>query len=144
LAPGGAVCFHASNRYLDLTGVLDNVARDLRVASAVLRAQPGPPNNDPGFFASEWIVLTRSTEALRKWTSNEGFERRDDPKMQNPQANPPRALAKLIWTDEHASVLSAVRPNLAWPKLIYGILVMLLFFGVFLGLIEIAFAMMPR
>ena len=60
------------------------------------------------------------------------------------ERQPPRFSSKLLWTDEHASVLSAVRPGLGGLRLIYAMLIMILFFGVFLGMIEMAFAMMAR
>jgi hypothetical protein len=142
LVPDGAVCFHTSNRYVDLASVLENIARDLKLANVTLRAQPAMGNDEPGYFASEWVVLARTPEALRKWTASEAFDRRDDPNMPRPQ--PPRVSAKLIWTDEHASLLSAVRPGLGWPSMIYGILILILFFGVFLGLVEMTYATMSR
>src|SRR5262249_51889848 len=94
------------------------------------------------YFSSEWIALARNRAVLEKWTKSDAFFGREDPLVER---RPPRLSSKLLWTDEHASVLSAVRLGLGGLRLIYAMLIMILFFGVFLGVIEIAFAMMaPR
>jgi hypothetical protein len=142
LAADGAVCFHTSNRYVDLPSVLNNIANRLSLSCKVVTAQADPGGEDPGFFTSELVVLTRTPEGLRRWTSEEPFKRRPDGKFGHQPVL--RRSAKLLWTDEHASLLSAVRPEHGWPALIYGLLIMVLFFGIFLGMIEIAFAMMAR
>jgi hypothetical protein len=125
-----------------LPSVLDNIARKLNLSNKALSVQTDIRSEDPAFFSSEWVVLARSPEALRRWTSDEAFDRRDDRKNLPPPNL--RGSPKLAWNDEHASLLSAIRPDQGWPKLIYAVLIMLLFFGVFLGMIEIAFAMMAR
>jgi hypothetical protein len=141
LAPNGVVCFHTSNRYVDLPGVLDNIARKANLSGMHLRTdlQDMRNRNDPfrdedvGFLQSNWFVLARNPEALRRWTANEAFNR---PPAGNHPFNP-----RLAWTDQDASVLAAVPNTQRWPNLIYALLIMMLFFGIFLGMIEIAYAM---
>jgi hypothetical protein len=137
LAPEGVICVHTSNRHLELKGVLHNISRKLNVASATLRLDSERFNNDPTRFVSEWVVLARSPNVLRKWTDHEGYEIRPD--FGGAPQNP-----KLLWTDERASLMSAVRPGQGWPMMVYGLLVVILFFGIFLGMIELAWAMVPR
>ena len=138
LTPDGIICFHTPNRNIDLSSVLENIARKLNVVSVALEAFPDGPNEDPAFVSSEWIVLARNGNSLTKWTAHAAFER------PNQRLNQPRALTKAVWTDAHASPLNAIRPGIGWPGLVYGLLIVLLFFSVFLGLIEITLAMMAR
>jgi SAM-dependent methyltransferase len=141
LAPGGVVCFHTSNRHVELSGVLENNARQLHLASRVLKAAPNLDDDDPALFASEWVLLARNHRVLLNRVSEDAFDGDERKNLDRPAA---RISTNVVWTDEHASLLSAVRPGAGWPGIVYGLLVTVLVFGVFLGLIEIAFAMMPR
>jgi hypothetical protein len=146
LAPEGVVCFHTSNRYVELGGVLENVAHKLDLAIKGIRARSDQhpdrlkEQSDPLYYQSEWIALARNRAVLEKWTKTDAFIWHEDPVVRQL----PRFSSKLLWTDEHASVLSALRPGLHWAPLVYMLLIMILFFGVFLGMIEITFAIMAR
>ena len=135
LSPDGIVCFHTSNRNFDLADGLGNIARKLNLANEALTVFPDGANPDLTFVTAEWVVLARNENVLKQWTGPAG--------MANPRPNQ-RALTKAVWIDAHANPLSAIRPGVGWPGLIYGLLIILLFFGVLLGLIEIALAMMVR
>jgi hypothetical protein len=137
LAPEGILCVHTSNRHVELPGVLHNVSRKLNVSCATVHYAPERLGADPTNFTSEWVFLARHPNVLRKWLGNERPDIR-------PDFNGPPTSANLLWTDERASVLSAVRPNQGWPMLVYALLVMILFFGFFLGMIEIAWSMLPN
>lgn len=144
LAPDGVVCFHASNRHVDLGSVLFQTARRLNLQSINLRINT-QNRDDPALFASEWVVIGRNAAALERWTKDEAFAWheivRAPPNNRDGQV---RFSPRLAWTDQKTSVLTAVRPSAGWSLLIYGMLVVILIFGIVLGLIEIGVAMMPR
>jgi hypothetical protein len=54
MAPGGVICFHISNRHLDLKPVLANLARELGMAALY---QSDDDNEDLGKTRSTWVVL---------------------------------------------------------------------------------------
>lgn len=138
LAPDGVICIHTSNRYLDLPRVLSNVARKLDVSIVALNNSPDirkqGQEHELYRFTSEWVVLARNAQILQRWTQMDAFPL---------QARQPDGgfSSKLLWTDERSSVLTAARQGAAWPTLIYALLVLILFFGIFLGMIEIGWAM---
>ncbi|MBI2805885.1 MAG: hypothetical protein HYX68_12970 [Planctomycetes bacterium] len=140
LAPDGVVCFHTSNRYVDLNRVLESVAKKLRVVSRPLQYSARPDEVEPLLFSSEWTVLARNQRALDRWTRSDAFEKLNPP----PVTMTPRDTSRLAWSDEHASLMSAVRQGQTWVGLIYALLILVLFFGMLLGLIELVFAMVSR
>ena len=90
----------------------------------------------PAWFQCNGRCWPATRRRWRRWTRDEAFGPRDGGFDLLGQG-----LRKLTWTDQYGSALSAARPNQSWPGLIYGILIMVLFFGIFLGLIEISVAM---
>ncbi|HTU18886.1 MAG TPA: hypothetical protein VMG10_12575 [Gemmataceae bacterium] len=68
LSENGLLCFHISNRHLDLRPVLYNIARERGLAAIY---QSDDHDKDPrstallGKFSSTWVVLSRSPERLR-------------------------------------------------------------------------------
>jgi hypothetical protein len=138
LAPNGVVCVHTSNRYVDLASVLDSNARRINLSGLHLSSEFRDRNDqlrdeDVGFMRSTWFVLARNPEALRRWTAAEAFNRPPIP----PRFND----ARLAWTDQDTSVLRAIPDDRQWPGLINALLVLMLFLGILLGMIEIAYAM---
>ena len=145
LAPEGVVCFHTSNRHLDLVMVLERIRQHLNLS---IREVHEKQNNDDrhqlaiaSLSSSQWVVLARNEQVMEKWSNAAGVFRNDAP--QGMKGN--RFALNPLWTDEHASVLSAFRSGRGaeqgWPRLIYGLLILLLLFGILLGLIEIAYSM---
>jgi SAM-dependent methyltransferase len=95
LAPGGAVAFHISNRYLRLQPVLSELARDARVAGVVggdLNLSPAETAMNK--FTSEWVVLSRRAEDLTALYQKPGW------KMLAPRG------AVRVWTDDFSDILS--------------------------------------
>ena len=139
LAPEGVVCIHTSNRHLELSMVLERIAQHLNLSIREVRANDGLAN--ASFTPSQWVVLARNEQVMQKWSDAAGVFRNDAPALMKGN----RFASNLLWTDEHASVLSAFRSpggsEQGWPRLIYGLLILLLLFGIFLGLIEIAYSM---
>lgn len=127
LAPGGIVCIHTSNRYLNVAKVIENTARHLDLASTVVAA---PAEADLPFSReSEWVFLARSDTVLRKWTL--GAEM-DQAVINGGFGFHPR----LVWSDEHASLITAVRLDNGWVAMFYGMAVLLLLAGILMGAIE--------
>jgi hypothetical protein len=136
LAPDGVVCFHTSNRTLELAKVLDRIARRLDIAMATVQGTPNDLDSTL-FFASEWVVLARNKEVMRKWSEAGGFPWRADVQPFQDFLRR-REAERLLWTDEHASVFAAVRSGQPLPSLVYGSLGVLLAFAAIMAIIEMA------
>lgn len=98
LAPGGMLVFHISNRNLDLTGVVANLAksRDLSGLSMLDLAPSQPNGKDP----SHWVVLARSSADYGSLA-------------QDRDAKPLVSTGtEEIWTDDFSNILSVFR----WRK----------------------------
>jgi spermidine synthase len=134
LVPDGVVCIHTSNRNLEIARVLEQVSRRLDIAMTTLQANVND-NDAPTLFGSEWVVLARSKEVLRKWEEGGAFEQKPkEPRF--PRFNRHRDLNALVWTDEHASQFAAVRDGQPIFNFIYGMLGLLLAFAAIMALIE--------
>lgn len=98
LAPGGLIVFHISNRNLDLTEVVADLAKSRNLSAlSMLDMTPAQPNGkDP----SHWIVMAQDSATLGKLAND-------------PSA---RALmssdAKDVWTDDFSNILSVFK----WQK----------------------------
>lgn len=91
LRPDGALAVHVSNRHLNLQPVLRRVADELGYEVALLTN----PEDTPGTFAAEWVVMTRDS-ALHDEL---------DP-LAAPWTAPPAAR---LWTDDYSSLLGLLR-----------------------------------
>ena len=91
---------HVSNRYIDMEPVVSAIARDLNLASAIRKDDPG---NSETLIVSDFIVFARNRETL------------DALARARPDApwEPLVAPAERAWTDDHASVL----PYIQWDYL---------------------------
>ena len=138
LAPEGVVCIHTTNRHLELPMVLERIAQHLNLAMREVRVNDGLAN--ASFAPSQWVVLARNEQVMRTWAAA-GVFRNEVPAFMKGN----RLSSDLLWTDEHASVLAASRSGRGseqgWPRLIHGLLILLLLFGIILGLIEITYSM---
>lgn len=61
LAPGGVIAIHISNRYLDLRGVVRQLADNLGVTA--VRIVDVPPDDNP-LYRSDWVLLTDNRALL--------------------------------------------------------------------------------
>jgi hypothetical protein len=98
LAPKGVMAFHISNRYLDLEGVLGDLAHDaglfcLRNDDAVVTVA----ERHAGKFASWWVVMARSAEELGALKSDSGWQ----PVQLVPGSE--------VWTDDFSNIVSILR-----------------------------------
>ena len=94
LAPGGLIVFHISNRNLDLTEVVGNLAksRDLSCVSMLDLTPPQPNGKDP----SHWIVLARNSA--------------DYGNLANDQyAHALTGNGANVWTDDFSNILSVFK-----------------------------------
>jgi hypothetical protein len=74
MADDGIVCFHISNRYLDLRPVLANLGRELGLASLY---ESDDEERQPGKSRSTWVVLARKPEYLAKLRNQPSWSRKD-------------------------------------------------------------------
>jgi hypothetical protein len=98
LAPGGILAFHISNQYLDLGPVVGSLARHagltaLEQDDLVLSAK----DDANGKSASQWAVLARSPQDLRRLAGDPRWHLLDAPSGAAP------------WTDDYSSVLGVFR-----------------------------------
>jgi hypothetical protein len=94
LAPGGMIVFHISNRNLDLSAVVGNLAksRDLSCLSMLDLTPPQPNGKDP----SHWIVLARNSA--------------DYGNLANDQyAHVLTGNGANVWTDDFSNILSVFK-----------------------------------
>ncbi|QGN54914.1 fused MFS/spermidine synthase [Novosphingobium sp. Gsoil 351] len=95
LSPGGLLMIHISNRYFELEPQLSAA---LGVAGWHARVLTDQPRRDSVLSGSVWVAATRDPARLARVTAG-----RTDwkPLLDGPGTRP--------WTDEHASILGAVR-----------------------------------
>jgi hypothetical protein len=101
LSPGGLLLFHISNRHLDVSPVLADLAADAGI-EAFMQKDRG--EKGPYHFASDWVVMARSLQDLR-------------PLIQASSAGRWRKLAsqpgRRVWTDDYGNLLGVMR---IWRK----------------------------
>jgi hypothetical protein len=100
LADRGCVAFHVSNRYLDLSPVLANLARDLELACLV-RADLDGNEHEEGHDPSIWVVLARQQSHLSALPRPQAGV---SPGLVWTEAAPSNGA---VWTDERANLFSA-------------------------------------
>jgi hypothetical protein len=69
LTDDGLLCFHISNRYLDLKPVLYNLARERNLSAVYQNDNRDDDDRTPALFgktSSTWVILSRSGERLNK------------------------------------------------------------------------------
>ena len=98
LSPGGLLVFHISNRNLDLTGVVADLAKSRNLSGlSILDLQPFQANGkDP----SHWVVLARSSDVFGDLVND-------------PDAKPLVSTGtEDVWTDDFSNILSVFK----WRK----------------------------
>lgn len=93
LSARGAVLFHVSNRYLDLTGVVARLADEAGMTA--IHFIDSPPGNAPTYY-TDWIAVTASPELAGRLVEAGGLPMRADP-----------ATAPL-WTDDHHNLFEVL------------------------------------
>lgn len=95
LAPGGALAFHVTHRFLDLRGILAGLAAEAGLSGLAKESGRDEPPGAEKAHAS-WVVLAREPASLAAlaregWAPLSGFSR-----------------GRRVWTDDHAPLLSAL------------------------------------
>lgn len=98
LADGGIIAVNVSNRYLDLAGVLGDLAGDAHL-SALVRDEPHVTRAqaDEGKAGSVWVVMARSTTDLAQLVGDPTWA-----------PLPPRSGSR-AWTDDFSNLLGAFK-----------------------------------
>jgi hypothetical protein len=98
LSAHGAVAFHISNRYLDLTGVVKQLADNAGMRA--LRVVHDPP--DTSFlYRSDWVILTRDARLI-EWLERSGKAVDITPR----ESSQPKAR---IWTDSYNNLFEVLK-----------------------------------
>jgi hypothetical protein len=104
LKPGGVIAAHISSRYLDLSPVVENLARDLKLNSVLIEwypvaeARPGASPIQPWeTLSARWMLLTRDSGLLSR------------PEIHDKATPQPALSPGRVWTDEYNSLLPFVR-----------------------------------
>ena len=104
LTPNGLLMIHISNRYFELEPQLSAALGEQGWSARVLTDEP---KRDGVFTASVWVAVTRDPAQLARITAGRAEWK---PLLDIPGTQP--------WTDEHASILDAVR----WRNLVGKVL----------------------
>jgi SAM-dependent methyltransferase len=94
LAPGGVICVHVSNRFLDLQTVVAAVAGQVGWRAALFDADW----TDAMRYPASWVVLGPDANVIQQLERN----------GEGTPLEPPRRFTP--WTDEHANVLAILQP----------------------------------
>lgn len=98
LAPNGVLAFHISNRYVDLHGVLGDLAHDAGLfCLANDDAHVSEAEAREGKFASVWVVMARDPNDLEALNS--------DPRWKDVRPMP----GARVWTDDFSNIVSILR-----------------------------------
>lgn len=103
VGPDGLVLIHVSNRYFDLPPVVGDMARATGLTGLLLVDRPNKVRNTT---PSLWVALGRDAELVRQLPGTTGTK---DWKPLEDTGNRP-------WTDDRASILSAMRWNVLLPQ----------------------------
>lgn len=90
----GAIVFHISNRYLDLTGVVRQLAD--AIGWSALRVSDEPPSSSH-LYQSDWIVVTRNAALLQRLRDEAGAEEVAAPAARRP------------WSDDHNNLFEVLK-----------------------------------
>jgi hypothetical protein len=98
LAPNGILAFHISNRYLDLHGVLGELANDAGLACLTNDdAHVSEDESREGKFASWWVVMARNENDVEVLKNDSRW-----------RVLPPLADSQ-VWTDDYSNIVSILR-----------------------------------
>jgi hypothetical protein len=92
IANEGVLCYHTSNRYVNMVPVLADVADRLKLAIRVGNDGGESGSSEFGRFSSEWVVLARSPQCLNHL-------RDTGDQVRGLKWTVPVATGKHIWTD---------------------------------------------
>lgn len=104
LKPDGLLCIHISNRLLDLSGVVDGIAKAVGCECVFIASDN---DSDLGVNISTWGIITTNEDFL------------NDPEVQEAIVPELPTRPPLVWTDDYGSLWQVLeqRPSLPapWP-----------------------------
>lgn len=102
LAPGGVLAFHISNRHLDVSPVLADLAADAGIKAYI---QKDPGRKDSYHFASDWVIMARSSRDIAPLVPSIDWRELT--------AQPGRR----VWTDDYGNLVGVMRVWRKWRGL---------------------------
>lgn len=115
----GLICYHISNRYLDLLPVLANLAKDPDIGLyGLYQHDAGDENEFPGKAASTWVVLCKSKQHLNKLQFQENnlknlfVGQAKQPNLNVPMNKLPRTLSAAFPEVANNNATMLVLPNM--------------------------------
>ena len=90
----GAIVFHISNRYLDLNGVVRQLADS--IGWKAVRVVDDPPESSH-LYRSDWVVITRNERLLQTLRTEAGAE------------DVPAVAGRRIWTDDYNNLFEVLK-----------------------------------
>jgi hypothetical protein len=101
LSPGGIIAFHVSNKFLNLSPVVAQLAASAGLQVVFVASDPNDDKEDnTGEYQADWVLVTANQDFL----SNEKVVEAGGDPVKNPVVRP--------WTDDYNSVL----PLLRWSE----------------------------
>lgn len=98
LVPDGVLLFHVSNRYMDLTRVLDRVAVKLKLTALVQHdTELSDAEIAEGKQPSSWVMMAREKDVLSAFQSDARWK----PLINSHQGE--------VWTDDYSNILQVLR-----------------------------------
>jgi hypothetical protein len=111
LAEGGVLIFNTTNRYVDITGVLADIAKDLDL-NCYAYGDYGDASM-PTKFGSDWVVMQRKNLGTRGKAFNGGPPMEERVPIHSMSGRPPwyepDPLGGLVWTDRYSNLLRVLR-----------------------------------
>ncbi len=113
LTEEGILCVHTSNRFVDLPKVVSALATDMNYAH--FRGHDSNDNRSDGHYTSEWVMVARKQEYLKKLSGDTKFLAdyrtaiRAKGRTDTTYWEPVDSDKKYVWTDDYYNLLSVVR-----------------------------------
>ncbi len=97
LADGGAIAFHITSTYYDVSGVLAKAAQSLGLYALRLDDYKNSDSSAPEVAGSKWVVLAKDKELVRKLVEEYHWKPIKIDERQR------------LWTDDYCDILSVLR-----------------------------------
>lgn len=112
LTEEGILCVHTSNRFVDLPKVVSALAANLEYAH--LRGHDINDNRSDGHYTSEWVMVARKQEYLKKLSGDSDFLKAYKQAIGRKGRSeaywePVDSEPRYVWTDDYYNLLSVVR-----------------------------------
>ena len=109
MKPDGIVAVHISNRYLDLSPVVERLARELDYRMVMVESGGGEEWDEAWVYPCSWILLTRNDSVIEQLRA-EAY----------PETDLRQARDLPLWTDDYASIFRIMIKPYWWPGWLEG------------------------